>query len=937
MGKALMMKAPSKPKTARAELWLVVSLTLATSVAQLTAILSRSMWLDEGLTLARVTRSWQDILSGLLWVQGSARVDDHPPLYFLLLKGWVTLGGQTVFTYRLFSVLAGVMLVPLTYVLVRRLFGRTAGMIATLMAVVCPAYLWFGQEVRMYTLVTCLAALSIYCLYRAITQRDIRFGVGWLCVTGAAMYTHYAVAGLIAGEMLAVFILILSRLRNRRYGKYVIVLVGLFSVIAVVVILLFLHSRGQGQRLDGVVYDLLSAMLFGMNAADPTGGLINWSFFALILLGALLPGYRRSGGTLWQRLLLGLCAASPMLLLVSLTFLRANTVSFRHLILTVPMLHALVAGGLSSLGTYGRKIAVRLYPRIGQLLARTAVAIPAVIVLSLAFAPATYGAVLTYTPSPTWQDDWRGMAEYVRDHWEEGDVFLVNFQTPDLVLAAYLQGTPITYTPTISLPGSAAQVRAALAQRYKRVWYSAGGGWSPDAHSFETDLLTGYTQREKVSFPARSSILDLLLFETQPPLVNQLPATATPVDAPSSGPVHVAGYQLTTGSIYNPQPNLWLTLYWQRNNAAPRDDPQSAVSVLLTKDGATWLDWLLPAVLDAAPASWDQTQYYVAQYQVPVPPGLPALDYQLELSLRMGGKGEIQQKVAAAVSKEQLDCCIRITHWAADPALAQTQWRADGVTLISSEFSAAVMPGDYLPVALLWKLDQPAGTEWQTVLDLDGFTSGRLASVTAATGANGAPLSQWRVGEPVRDMRVLQVPYTAQPGWYRLSVGRKVGDQPTAESVLLGLVQVKPYPFEAVPTNIPTPVDARVGEFSLLGYGLYQPITRNTVLDFHTYWRAETTPQQDGVLFLHLVDPDGRPGPQDDNPPDQGKRSTLTYRSGEGVDQVHRIIIASGAPAGDYALYAGIYNRTDQQRWTAQQNGSAAQDNLIFLGKIHVP
>ena len=128
-----------------------------------------------------------------------------------------------------------------------------------------------------------------------------------------------------------------------------------------------------------------------------------------------------------------------------------------------------------------------------------------------------------------------------------------------------------------------------------------------------------------------------------------------------------------------------------------------------------------------------------------------------------------------------------------------------------------------------------------------------------------------------------------------------------------------------------------MGEFSLLGYGLYQPITRNTVLDFHTYWRAETAPQQDGVLFLHLVDPDGRPGPQDDNPPDQGKRSTLTYRSGEGVDQVHRIIIASDAPAGDYALYAGIYNRTDQQRWTAQQNGSAAQDNLIFLGKIHVP
>jgi 4-amino-4-deoxy-L-arabinose transferase-like glycosyltransferase len=936
-GKALMIKAPTKPKTAGRELWLVVCLALIASAAQFLTAQSRSMWLDEGLTLARVTRSWQDILSGLLWVQGMARVDDHPPLYFLLLKGWVTFGGQTDFTYRLFSALAGVLLVPLTYALARRLFGRAAGILGAFMALICPAYLWFGQEVRMYTLVTGLTILSLYCLYRAYTRRDLRFGVGWLIVTGAAMATHYTVAGLIAAEMLVVGLLLLNYLRKWRYGKFLVLLAGVFSLLALVAIVLFLRSHGQGQRLDGVIYDVMGAMLFGMNAADPTGGVINWAFFGLIVLGVLLPNPARLGGTFWQRLLLALGAAGPVLLLVSLTFLRANTVSFRHLMLIVPMLHILVAGGLLALWSYGRELVKGLHSQMGLLLARAGLAIPGVIVLGLAFGPAAYGAALTYTPSPTWQDDWRGMAEYVRNHWQEGDVFLVNFQTPDLVLAAYLQGTPITITPANSIHGSPAQARATLGQRYKRVWYAAGGGWYPGTHSFETDLLAGFSQREKVSFPARSSILDLLLFETTPPFIDQLPATATQTDAPSSAPYRIVAYQLSPGSSYNPQPNLWLTLYWQRSSAAPKADADSAVSILLTKDGTTWLDWLLPSVLNAAPQSWAQDQYYVAQYQVPVPPGLPGLDYQLELNLRMGGKGESQQKVVSTLSTEQLACCVRITQWPADPALKQAQWRVDGVTLISAEYSAAVMPGDYLPVALLWQLDQPTGAAWQTVLNLDGFTSGRLASVTAETGAPGALLDQWPVGEPERDMKVLQVPYTAQPGWYRLSVGRREDGQSAVTSAVLGLVQVKPYPFEPVVTSVPTQVNAQVGEFTLLGYGLYQPVTRETVLNFHTYWRADAAPQRDGVLFLHLVKPDGSPGSQDDNPPLQGKRSTLTYRAGEGIDQVHRIIIGADAPAGDYSLYAGIYNRTDQERWPAQQNGAPAQDNLVFLGTIHVP
>jgi hypothetical protein len=63
-------------------------------------------------------------------------------------------------------------------------------------------------------------------------------------------------------------------------------------------------------------------------------------------------------------------------------------------------------------------------------------------------------------------------------------------------------------------------------------------------------------------------------------------------------------------------------------------------------------------------------------------------------------------------------------------------------------------------------------------------------------------------------------------------------------------------------------------------------------------------------------------------------RSTLTYRAGDGINQVHRLALPDDLPAGEYRLYAGIYDREGGLRWPAQQDDRPARDDLILLDTL---
>ena len=84
--------------------------------------------------------------------------EPHPPLSFFVLHYWGRLAGESELALRFTSAFAGLLVVPLIYVLGRLLFDARVGIVAAALLAFNPFYIWHAQEARMYGM---LAAFSI--------------------------------------------------------------------------------------------------------------------------------------------------------------------------------------------------------------------------------------------------------------------------------------------------------------------------------------------------------------------------------------------------------------------------------------------------------------------------------------------------------------------------------------------------------------------------------------------------------------------------------------------------------------------------------------------------------------------------------------------------------------------------------------------------------
>lgn len=160
-----------------------------------------------GMSRVDPERGFWPVLRTLLTLPGW-----NGPLYTVLMHPWISLTGESPFAVRYSSLLFGVLAVPLTYVLGRRLLGTTVGLVGALLIAMSPHLVWYSQEAKMYSAILALGLLAIYALRRAL---DWPFDVSgnrslwiqgllwWGGVVGAttlAVYTHILAALLIPLE-----------------------------------------------------------------------------------------------------------------------------------------------------------------------------------------------------------------------------------------------------------------------------------------------------------------------------------------------------------------------------------------------------------------------------------------------------------------------------------------------------------------------------------------------------------------------------------------------------------------------------------------------------------------------------------------------------------------------------------------------------------------
>ncbi len=172
------------------ELLYVLVIAVVAGMLRFYRIDEKSIWLDEAFSLWIARHSlWE----GWRWL---IEVDQHPPFYYSLLHSWIWLFGPLEGAVRTLSALASTLTVPVFYAGCRRLLDRQTASIAVGILAVSPFHVQFGQETRMYALLTLEVAFVIYFLARLVTSRvpKGRDWVGLAVAQALVMLTHNTAA-----------------------------------------------------------------------------------------------------------------------------------------------------------------------------------------------------------------------------------------------------------------------------------------------------------------------------------------------------------------------------------------------------------------------------------------------------------------------------------------------------------------------------------------------------------------------------------------------------------------------------------------------------------------------------------------------------------------------------------------------------------------------
>jgi len=201
---------PAEGRPVRLALAGLLVLAAALRLFRLTAL---DLWIDEG---ASVWFASLD-LTGLMKILES---EANPGLFYLLLKGWLCLGGSDLWV-RLPAAGFGVLGVWTVFALGRRVFkSDAAGLVAGLLVALSPFQLHYSQEVRAYTIWFDLMALSLLFLWRWAESGRLAHLLGFAGAAGLSFYSHYSTVFYLPAYLLMA--LILARPDRRRLGQLLV-------------------------------------------------------------------------------------------------------------------------------------------------------------------------------------------------------------------------------------------------------------------------------------------------------------------------------------------------------------------------------------------------------------------------------------------------------------------------------------------------------------------------------------------------------------------------------------------------------------------------------------------------------------------------------------------------------------------------------------------
>jgi mannosyltransferase len=401
--------------------WMLTGLIVFVVILSLAVFSHQSLRLDEAQSLWQTSHTPTKILNILAQ-------DVHVPLYHMILHFWQLFLGNTVLTGRILSLLFFVLSLPAMYFLGKKMFGQSVAIFATTLLAVSPFMNWYGNEIRMYSLLTLLTILSQFFFLGIYRKQDGDSWVGYFLVGLFGIFTHYFFWFVLLVQ--AIFYFLYADLFPKGSLKR-------FIIIAVILALAFSPWVYYVKYLGTVsnqapvlaiptsvnVFNAFSQFLFGFQNDHLNTVLVSlWPLTVLLGFLALRENKRVSPETIY--LILSILIPITAAFIVSVT-LRPLFVS-RYLILTIPSMYLLISWVFST------------YPRP---LRRALRAI-------LIFAMLAGLAVEVISPSAPVKENYREAVAYLQQNATDQDIIILSAPFTVYPVEYYYRGS----TPIATLP-----------------------------------------------------------------------------------------------------------------------------------------------------------------------------------------------------------------------------------------------------------------------------------------------------------------------------------------------------------------------------------------------------------------------------------------------------------------------------------------------------
>lgn len=378
------------------------------------------------------------------------------------------------------------------------------------------------------------------------------------------------------------------------------------------------------------------------------------------------------------------------------------------------------------------------------------------------------------------------------------------------------------------------------------------------------------------------------------------------------------------GAVFLPWPEeSLLGITWSAAQPATLGQGYQLQMALVDGAGETWLQRELPLLSqdDHAPRDWPAGEGQTVYYTFQMPPTLAPGPYQWQLRLFDDqGRQQAVYNSAGLFAGIQL----QVAPILATPPPEQPMIQAPNAHVAKAPIAgfenlpAQVIAGDLMALDIWWQVVQPGA--YTLVLEMDGMKA-------------ETPLDTqgWQAGHIVRIRPVWRLPVALEPGFQQVQLYARAAD--SGQSVV--------SPFSAGSLEVVTrdrvytlPAGAKalniaVGELAWLQDVSVQ--VQEQSLSVQVIWQARETTRQAYTTFMHLRDGEAVVGGDDRQP----VPPTHSWAPGEVI--VETYTLPRPASGGPFTIALGMYQSADGVRLPLYDEAGQRLDGDQFVLAVEGP